>query len=144
MTLTFRRFIEQDFERLKTWFDNPKMGRWLPYPTTEWFDYVLHTPNVYGWMIYESNLPIGYIHMDVEGEIGYPAIAVNPDLHGRGYGRRILRELLNRPEVHTLERLEGDVERGNIASERCVTAAGFRPVSESYDADGLRRFVYLR
>ena len=78
MALTFRPFVEQDFERLKSWFDNPKMGRWLSYPTTEWFDYVLHTPNVYGWMICEGDLPVVYIQMDTEaGKIGYPSIAVN-------------------------------------------------------------------
>ena len=145
MDLIFRPFVDQDFELLKSWFDDPGMGRWLEYPTMLWFDYVRNTPDVYAWMICDGDLPVGYIHMDTEaGKIGYPSIAVRPDKHGQGYGRRMLRGLLLRPEVSRLERLEGDVERGNIASEHCVTAAGFRPVSDTYDAAGMKRFVYSR
>src|SRR5262249_54847095 len=117
MDLTFRRFVEADFDLLKSWFDDPRMGRWLEYPTPEWFHYVCHTPNVNGWMILDGDLPIGCIQMDVNDGVGYPSIAVSPDLHGRGYGRQMLQDLLNRPEVSTLKRLEGDIERGNIASE---------------------------
>jgi RimJ/RimL family protein N-acetyltransferase len=146
MALTFRPFVESDFERVKSWADAPEIRRWIEYPTPLWFHYITNTPNVYGWIVYDGDQAVGYVQMDVieEGRVGCPMIIVRADLHGHGYGTQMLRDLLLRPEVSRLERVEAEVEIGNVASERAALAAGFQRANEAPPTDGFIKFVYSR
>jgi RimJ/RimL family protein N-acetyltransferase len=145
MNLSFRRFSEQDLRLVTTWFVDPEMKRRISYPTTQWFNYVSTTPNVYAWMILERITPIAYVQVDIEDDQrAYTVLAVKAEFRGQGYCKKILRALVKRPEVSKLSSIEGYVEVDNTASQRCLIAAGFHQINETPDEDGMFKFVYSR
>ncbi len=68
---------------------------------------------------------------------GSIAFAVNPARRGQGLGRAMIAALLDRPELQAVELLEAGVDPENMASRRCLEAAGFRLVSEAPDFEGM-------
>jgi RimJ/RimL family protein N-acetyltransferase len=145
MDLTFRIIAEQEYQLLKTWFDDAEMEQRLSFPTDQWFDYVRQTPGTYAWMIFDADMPVGYVQLGIEEDKrAYLAFGVKAEWRGKGYGRRILQALVNRPEVAGLASIEGGIQADNISSQRCVIAAGFRAQSETPDADGFINYIYCR
>lgn len=142
MDLTFTLIAEPELQLLRAWYADPEVARRLSYPTPEWFAFV-NTPNNYAWLIYDGDLPVGYIQFGLEGKDRAAfAFAVNPELRGQGYGKRILQALVNRSEVSGLRSVDGFVEPDNSASRRCLIAAGFRLVSETPDEEGFLKYAY--
>ncbi|MFG2195664.1 GNAT family N-acetyltransferase [Streptomyces sp. NPDC048639] len=59
--------------------------------------------------------------------IGYGLI---PAAQGKGYASEALRALLTSVRTHGITRVRGDTDRGNVASQRVMTAVGMRSVAE--------------
>jgi RimJ/RimL family protein N-acetyltransferase len=62
--------------------------------------------------------------------IGYGLIAAS---RGHGYAAEALRELLRFARENGAARVKGDTDRGNVASQRVMAAAGMRLVAEDDD-----------
>jgi ribosomal protein S18 acetylase RimI-like enzyme len=143
MSLTFHILSEHQLALFKTWFTDPAIKQRIAFPTDQWFDYVRSTPDVYAWMIFDGEIPVGYVQLDVEGDnCGSAAFAVRSEYRGQGYGKRILSELVNRQEVIGLNSIEGYVEVDNISGQQCLISAGFQQVNTLPDKDGMIKFVY--
>lgn len=73
---------------------------------------------------------IGQIRIDLtqernQGTIDY---SVHHNYRGKGYGAKILQQLLSLPEVQKIDMLIGEVKIDNIASQKSFLKAGFRKV----------------
>ncbi len=73
----------------------------------------------------------------IEVATGSIAFAVDPDRRRRGLGRAMIGALMRRPELRQVELFEAGVEPENIASRRCLEAAGFRLRSDRPDFEGM-------
>ncbi len=147
-TMKDLRFVPLDEtgrHALEAWFDSdPTLRRYYARPTDDWFDYVRGQPGVSAWMIYDEDLAVGHLQLDIGRDAtGYLGLAVNPQLRRRGYGRRILCSFLSRPEVTPLARLFATVHPRNVAGQRRVRAAGFVQQGDEPDEEGFLVFVYL-
>ena len=141
--LTFTLLDEAGLSTLRSWFSDPELKRRFEYPTHIWFDYVSDSPNVYAWMIQEDDLPVGQLQLDINtDQTGYIGFCVKPELRNQGFGKRILRAFLARPEVSTLKRVVATAEVDNLASHRCVKAVGFVQEGSEPDEQGFLSFVY--
>jgi RimJ/RimL family protein N-acetyltransferase len=134
---------ETGLKEYESWFGDSELRRRIEHPTTAWFRYVRNQPGVHAWMIHETEIPVGHIQLDVSADqAGSFSIVVKTQLRNRGYGRRILRAFLARPEVLSRERLEADVEHDNIPAQRCLRAAGLTQEGVNPDREGFLAFVY--
>jgi RimJ/RimL family protein N-acetyltransferase len=139
--MDFVRMDEAGFQILSSWFTNPTLRRWYSPPTQVWLEYVRNEPRVFAWMVYDEGTPIGHIQVDIkENGMGYIGFVINPALRRRGYGKRMLTEFLVRPEISQVDRIIGEVESENIASVRCLLAAGFTPVNHLPTDKGFLRY----
>ena len=68
---------------------------------------------------------------------GSIAFVIDPALRGRGLGRAMIATLTVRPELRLVELFEAGVEPQNIASRRCLEAAGFQLRSVEPDFEGM-------
>jgi RimJ/RimL family protein N-acetyltransferase len=145
MNLTFRIMGEQELAELRAWFNDPELNRRISYPTDEWFAYVTDTPNVFAWTVFDADTAVGMSQVDLADDSrAYFDFAVKPDLRGHGYGRYILSQLVDQPELSAVTMLLGYVEPDNLASRRCLSSAGYHNPNETPDADGLIEFIYTR
>jgi len=67
------------------------------------------------------------------------AFVVAPGRRGQGVCRRVALALLAHLGEHAVHEVFAGVEPGNLASNRCLAAAGFEPRSLDPDSEG---FVY--
>ena len=102
------RFVPLDEARFllyQSWFADDDLRRRFEYPTRVWFDY-LSSPNIFGWMIYQGETPVGFIQLDIAAEHGYFGFTVSAALRKRGYGQRMLRAMLRHPAARAVTRFE--------------------------------------
>lgn len=88
------------------------------------------------WVVFDER-PVGFIGVERydDGRAGC-TVVVDPDRRSQGIGRAILDAVWDRPELADVEELIGGVEPENVASRRCVAAAGFRLAPEP-DEEGM-------
>lgn len=88
--------------------------------------------------VYAGESPKGPIITEViDVPTGSIAFVVDPLLRRRGLGRAMIRALFARPELRLVELFEAGVEPENVASRRCLEAAGFRMHSDQPDFEGM-------
>jgi RimJ/RimL family protein N-acetyltransferase len=143
--LQFTPLDEAGLRTIRAWFDDAELCARLERPTRVWFVYVTREPNVHAWLVHEGNLPVGHLQLDI-GSNGVVTVGffVNPALRGQGYGKRILRALLVRPEVAPLSRIEATAEADNLASQRCLQAISFVQEGAEPDEEGFFHFSLRR
>jgi ribosomal protein S18 acetylase RimI-like enzyme len=91
-------------------------------------------PDVRPYILCDREEPIGYGEVWVDGpeqEVELARIIVSPDQRGRGVGRRLVRQLLERAALAGLPDAFVRVVPENAAAIGCYRGAGFSPVSES-------------
>jgi RimJ/RimL family protein N-acetyltransferase len=141
--LTFHQLDQSGLELYRAWFQDEELRRRIEPPTPRWFSYVCSTPGVTAWIVYEGSLPVGQLQLDTYDDgTGTFGIAVNPRLRNQGYGKRILKAFLMRPEVTRLTLLKAAVEPDNLASVRCLQHAGFIQDSAGPDHEGFLQYTY--
>src|SRR5262249_23256227 len=89
------------------------------------------------WAAFEHELPVGFLGVEryADGRAG-TAVVVAPDLRCQGIGRSILNAVWERAELADVEELIVGVEPENLASRRCLIAAGFT-LSTEPDKEGM-------
>jgi RimJ/RimL family protein N-acetyltransferase len=88
--------------------------------------------------VYGGEGPQGPIITEtIEVATGSIAFAVDPHRRRRGLGRAMLAALRRRPELRQVDLFEAGVEPENVASRRCLDAAGFRLRSDRPDFEGM-------
>ena len=143
--LVFIHLNEWGYHVLESWFTDAELRRRYSRPTQTWFEYVLNEPRVYAWMILENGHPVGHLQLDCkQNGTGYFSFLVKPGLRNRGYGKRILRAFLALPQAAKLSCIKTEVEADNLASIRCLQAAGFFQETLEPDADGFLHFFLQR
>ena len=145
VSLVFCKIGATEFTLLRSWFDDPELKHRLTPPTAQWFEYIQTSPDAHAWMIYDNDLTVGYVQVDIEtGQHASVAVAVRQAVRNHGYCKRILRALLTRPELQHMVQFEACSEPDNIAIQRCMKAVGFILEGDIPDSDGMLRFVYRR
>ena len=80
----------------------------------------------------------------IEVATGSIAFVVDPVVRGRRFGRAMIGALMVRPELAAVQLFEAGVEPENVASRRCLRAAGFRPRSQRPDFEGMLYYCAWR
>jgi L-amino acid N-acyltransferase YncA len=97
----------------------------------------------YRYLARAGGAPFGYVDCGTfvapgsDRPTGSIAFAVDPQVRGRGLGRAMLSALVRAPELASVAVFEAGVDPKNVASRRCLEAAGFALASEEPDAEGL-------
>jgi RimJ/RimL family protein N-acetyltransferase len=118
----------------------------------------------YAWVAWDGDRPVGLIDCGTTdrwttwdgGPDGRGVIAsiaepsanisyvVDPTARRCGYGRAMLRELPDVPELAHVKVFAAGIEAGNVASIRCARSAGFDPLSSEPDWEGIIYYVKRR
>jgi RimJ/RimL family protein N-acetyltransferase len=147
--LRFTRLTPESLPAVEPWFDDRETIRFLgdrnwvrralrlvhETPGTEYRGRTVVGRDV--WMIIFKHIPVGFIEVErYDDRCAECALVVAPAMRRQGIGRAILDAVWERPELAEVEELIGGVEPENVASRRCLEAAGFRLSSEP-DKEGM-------
>jgi aminoglycoside 6'-N-acetyltransferase len=121
--LELRRFRPEDAEALVALLGEPEVKRWWPDG---------HYESDNGWVVEVDGDLAGWVEYVEEPYEWYPSVALDialaTALHGRGYGRRVLRLAIAHFAAEGHHRFTVDPDVENERAIRCYTAVGFKPV----------------
>jgi len=138
---TFRRLAEADLPLVAGWLKEPHMTRWWgdPADALKEIEGQLTSDTVEPFIILMNNQPIGYMQSyDIHAEEGHPyqdqppgSIGIDlsigePELIGKGHGRRIIEAFVQRLFADGVPRVVIDPDPTNAAAIRAYSKAGFR------------------
>jgi aminoglycoside 6'-N-acetyltransferase len=121
--LELRPFQPADAEALEALLAEPEVKRWWP-------DGDYERDN--GWVVEVGGEIAGWVQYEEESDEWYPSVALDialtTALHGRGYGRRVLRLAIEHFVARGHHRFTIDPDVQNERAIRSYAAVGFKPV----------------
>jgi aminoglycoside 6'-N-acetyltransferase len=121
--LVLRPFGPGDEAAILAMLREPDVVRWWPTPDFE---------REHGWVILVAGEPAGWLEYHEEDYAWYPSVAMDimltTSLHGRGYGRRVLRLAIEHFVEKGHHRFTLDPNVANERAIRCYASLGFEPV----------------
>ncbi|HEY4450322.1 MAG TPA: GNAT family N-acetyltransferase [Solirubrobacteraceae bacterium] len=121
--LKLRPFRSGDAEAIAGLLAEPEVHRW-------WQDG--HFDQQHGWVATVAGKFAGWVQYEEETYVWFPSVgfdlALTTALHGHGYGRRVLRIVVEHFLARGHHRFTIDPNVNNLRAIRCYAAAGFKPV----------------
>ncbi|GAA5030508.1 GNAT family N-acetyltransferase [Actinopolymorpha pittospori] len=116
------------------------------------------------WLAWQGRCPVGYIDCGTfdrfteweGGENGRGVIdtlplptaslgyVIRPELRHQGYGAAMLDIVTRAPELHEIRLFVAGVDRRNAASIGCLLKAGYQPLNDQPDWEGMVYYARLR
>jgi RimJ/RimL family protein N-acetyltransferase len=94
------------------------------------------------WIVEEDDAPVGLVDVEVyENRTAGLAFVIAPARRGSGLGRRALHAIADQLAANGVREVFGGAEPNNLASIRCMEAAGFTRRSQEPDAEGFLYFT---
>ena len=116
-------FREEDAETIAALLAEPEINSW-------WSDGDYDSEH--GWIVEVAGALAGWVQYDEEAYEWFPSvafdIALTSALHGKGYGRRVLRLAIEHFVAKGHHRFTIDPNPENERAVRCYEAVGFKPV----------------
>lgn len=145
-------FTNDDLPAVGEWFDDPETRRWLG--DRRWPEMILRlvadppaehrghrVVDRRAWIVEEGDVRVGMIDVEIYADrTAGLAFVVAPAHRGRGVARRALGAIASQLAANGVHEVFGGVETDNVASTRCMEAAGFTRRSRQPDAEG---FIYF-
>ena len=144
MRLVGRRAERGDAELLWRWANDLETRRnafsQMPIPWPDhlaWLDGRLASAATRIWIFSDGDTPVGQVRFDMAGEAAEIDIAVAPERRGRGYGKAMLTEAIDRLRAEHGARFtpRASVLEANAASLRMFRACGFTEVGAERRGD---------
>lgn len=94
----------------------------------KWFSKIMADESVYQYILYEDDLPVGQIRLNVEDKAAVIAYSICAQKRGKGYGEELLRlvgEHVKTDGIANVAKLIGQVKYENLASSKVFERCGF-------------------
>lgn len=93
----------------------------------KWFQNKLNSSQCYMFILYNQNIKIGQIRIDIKEKIGIISYSIAKKFRKRGYGYSILQLLEQKAkQIKELQILEGIVKYNNLSSQKIFEKLGFK------------------
>ena len=124
-----------DYELILPWFEDEATKGWLEgfYPVEEQLALIEATPGKHAWLAWRKDTPVGLIELEMEGDVAHPLILVAPTARGRGYGHKLVVQVITLASDLEAKEIHAGVATENYTSRKCFEKAGFQLQKE---ADG--------
>jgi RimJ/RimL family protein N-acetyltransferase len=140
--MQFKPFTRDDINELKSWFTKPNPENRFIYAYVDpkekpWFELIETSTDRFGYMVYQDSQLIGFLDIEIDGDVASIALGIKPALRGQGYGKTLIVEMMSLPELQNIKKLKAGVELENLACQKVLIANGFTKVGED---DGIIEF----
>ncbi|QJD83249.1 GNAT family N-acetyltransferase [Cohnella herbarum] len=145
MTITFEFLNEKHLQQITEWHKEPEtLYRVSIEDTDTWFKSVSSNLDYFVWVAIEDNELVGEVIVElIDYKKAVIAFIVNPKLRKQGYGKKLIRCLLDYRYLKEINEFEAWVDDDNVGSIKCVEAVGFLKATFQIDDDQIK-YVYKR
>ena len=81
-------------------------------------------------VLVEENKTVGYGHLDVEAEVVWLGLCVLPDFQGKGYGKLMMRELIDSAKEYKISKINLTVDKVNKVAINLYEKFNFKQENE--------------
>lgn len=120
--------------------DKPCVSRFISYDKNNYWLYVTTTRNVFFYKVYYADVFIGTMHLETAGSVLYMDILVFERHRRKGFGKRIISDILSGVLPISYDRIDVSIDKENIASIGLFEKNGF--VFDSADGE-LLNYTYV-
>jgi RimJ/RimL family protein N-acetyltransferase len=110
--------------------------------TEQYINYVASKPDFYCWIISNNNEFIGKVDFEIEEDKAYISIIIRPDYRRKGYGKKVLEQIINRYVNTGITQIVAGIYHTNEASIRLFSSVGFIPICNEPDQDGFINVMF--
>lgn len=142
--MTYERItseLDKDIQYLNTILEMPEISRYISVDKERFWRYVTSTENVFYYKVYDGDVLVGAVQLELSGEVLYIDIMVIPEYQRRGIGTSVIRDVQNNVLPPSFERIEISIDKSNTASLRLFEKMGFKFVSCD---DELLNYIYIK
>lgn len=135
MYLYLKKASSADVDLLYKWANDSEVRKNafhtepIPYENhVKWFAKMMVDASVYQYILYQGEIPIGQIRLNVEGNEALIDYSISAENRGKGFGSQLLRlvkELVVTDKISNVIKLTGQVKYENLASARAFEKCGF-------------------
>lgn len=136
MSAVLKRACYADMDLLFQWANDSQVRKnafhteQIPYEEhVKWFEKMMKDLSVYQYLLYEDDIPIGQIRLNVEGGAAMIDYSISAGYRGKGYGSRMLcliEEQVAKDKLTDITTLIGQVKYENTASAHAFEKCGYR------------------
>jgi Acetyltransferases, including N-acetylases of ribosomal proteins len=131
--------FDNDIEYLIDFYKLPEISKFLSIDFDNFFNYVTETENVYYYKIYDCDVLIGDIDLEINDDVLDLAVLIFPDYQKRGYGQQVIKDVIDNKFGLTFSKIRAYIDISNIASIKLFEKLGFEKCSEE---DELVEYIY--
>ena len=136
----FHKTSFDEADRLQKWYESPAVHRWVP--IDEYAAYLRAVSNLkdyYLYSVYDKETLIATIAVEVCVKTASICLVVDPALHGRGIGARVLLDMQCKTQelFGNINEYIAGIFPGNIASIKCFEKAGFGKKKKGNDGEDI-------
>lgn len=130
------------YELILPWFEDAETQRRLGgfYPIADQLKLIEKSPNKFAWLVWQAEVPVGLIELEVEGDTAHPLILIAPAARGRGFGHELVTQLVTLASQLGVREVSAGVSVNNLTSCKCFERASFQITGEE---DGFNTYVLL-
>lgn len=110
--------------------------------TEQYINYVASEPHFYCWIISINNEFIGKVDFEIEEDKAYISIIIRPDCRRKGYGKKILEQVMKRYANSSIKHIFAGIHYTNEPSQKLFLSVGFIPLSDEPDKDGFINVMF--
>ena len=81
-------------------------------------------------LLYQGDNPVGYGHLDKDGNTIWLGIAIAPNVRGKGLGKKVMQFLVDYSDENNIKELSLTVEKNNSAGITLFQNFGFISISD--------------
>lgn len=146
--LRFEAVREDDLVHLTEWHADAELA--ARYGGTDWpaklWEILNTDPSRRCFIAWNDDEAVGYLDWELHPDenLAWIGLAVKPELRAKGWGTRILRAWLESEIAHSVGEIRAGIEPDNPASVRCFSSAGFKPMSDVPDEEGIIDYSYTQ
>ena len=130
--LRFIHLQKHHIALIHPWWDDAET-RWLEEPTPEYVDYVAAEEGEHHFVVFDDSEPVALDGYGIEEDGAHLAITVRPGWRRKGYGSRILRELILQARAGGVGELAARVFPENDSSAALFLSIGFKKTGITAD-----------
>lgn len=140
MTYTLLNSLKDpDIPRLLEIHSLPEIQCFIDINIKKYFKYVVKSENVFYYKIYDNNMLIGSVHCELSDKTMYLSLLISPEHHNKGYGTKVLKDIINKTIPLDFECIEVSINDDNTPSLHLFEKVGF--IRTSVDG-GLINYKY--
>lgn len=120
-----KKFDDEDIPIILSVYRQPMVSRFIGIDEENYLKYIISTDNVYFYKVYNDNILVATIQLELADRVLYMSVVVFPEYQKQGIATTILKDI----QVGMLEldftRIQVSIDEKNIASLKLFESVGF-------------------